>query len=67
MSVPFLLHATRLALITDIAQYLVSIAALTRPRTIINLMGVRPSVLLYKLTAGVFIFNLYMSVATDSE
>ncbi|CAF9939138.1 MAG: hypothetical protein ALECFALPRED_007990 [Alectoria fallacina] len=46
---------------------LLSVAALIRPRTIINFMGVRPSVLLHKLTAGVFIFNLYMSVATNSD
>ena len=45
---------------------LVSVAALIRPRTIINLIGARPSILLYNLTAGTFVFNLCMLLATNS-
>ena len=45
---------------------LASVAALIRPRTIISLIGARPSVLLYKLTAGILFFNLCMPLATKS-
>lgn len=46
---------------------LASVAALIRPWTIISLLGAKPSVLLYKLTAGIFIFNLCMPLATISS
>lgn len=46
---------------------LLSVAALIRPRTIINMIGVRPSVLLYDMTAAILVFNLCMPSATLSS
>ena len=46
---------------------LVSVAALIRPRTIISIIGVRRSVLLYDMTAAIFVFNLCMPFATLSS
>lgn len=45
---------------------LVTVAAFIRPRTIISI-GVRPSVLLYNMTATIFFFNLCMPFATLSS
>ena len=46
---------------------LLSVAALIRPRTIISLTGARPSILLYTLTADLFVFNLGIPLVTMSS
>ena len=63
----FSFHTNRIHSGANVDQYLVSVATLLRPLTIINVMGIGPSVLLRQLTAYLFVWNLCATLVTDSR
>lgn len=63
----FFLHTNRVHSDADAKQYIVTVATLIRPRTMITLMGVRSSVSLYNLTACFFLLNVSLEPVTGSR